>query len=178
MKRDDYATYAVQAAVMNAAWAFAEAYWIHRDMRRAWRTSHPQLRRRWVKAWLLSRDGQLHARQYDYETDEVVEAFAEDHVDHGLWERFARAQVEEASITLDQGTWGVEANPEFAAPDLVLVRIVQVPSGGVGFSHGARAPMPLLMHYHVGFGWRLLSFSNAQIPIQVDLHRLMAPNSH
>jgi hypothetical protein len=177
MKRDDYATYAAQAPVMNAAWAFAEAYWIRRDMRKTWRRTHPQLRHRWAEAWLLSADGQLSAGQYDYETGKIVEAFVEDHVDHGLWESFARGQVKQASLAVDRGAWGVEANPEFVAPDLVLVRLVQVPSGGTGFSHGTHASIPLLMHYHVSCGWRLLNFLSAQIPIQVDLHRLMGPNS-
>jgi hypothetical protein len=154
MNLDDYAMYAGQAPVMNAAWAFADGYWIRSDMRSTWRATHPCMRRRWAHAWL----GSLGYRRLveGVSPGAVVEAFVEDRVDHDLWEHFARDQVKAASLVIDQETWGVEANPEVVACDMVLVRLVRMPPGGASFQDGVHASVSLLMQYDVGPGWRLL----------------------
>ncbi|MDX3763608.1 hypothetical protein [Streptomyces sp. AK02-04a] len=133
------------------------AYWIERDMRSAWRVTHPTLRRCWTQSWLMPLLDQGYAAMYD--PDVVLEAFAEDEVDHVLWREFARRQIKR-SIPLagDQESWGIEANPDLMAPDLMRVRLLSIPAGGAFRSGEMDASVPLLMQYDVGPGWRLLNF--------------------
>ncbi|MEU2718397.1 hypothetical protein [Streptomyces sp. NPDC007205] len=165
MSRDhDYARYVTQAPVMNAAWAFAEAYWIDKDIRGAWRATHPTLRRCWTQTWLIPLLEQGSVGGYD--PNAVVEAFAEDEVDHVLWKLFARAQVKRtAPVAVDREAWGVKADPEFVAPDVVLVRLLSIPAGGAVRLDEMVASVPLLMQYDVEPGWRLLNFFSDQIPV-------------
>ncbi|WP_129312382.1 hypothetical protein [Streptomyces sp. L2] len=164
MKPDhDYAMYVAQTPVMNAAWAFAVAYWIDRDMRAAWRVTHPTLRRCWTQAWLspLLAHGRV-----DGHPEAVVEAFAEDEVRHEFWEPFAHAQVSRSTpLALDREAWGMQANPDLVAPYMMLVRLVSTAPTGAGRSDEPCSSVPLLMQYDAGPGWRLLNFASERMPV-------------
>ncbi|MEV7004764.1 hypothetical protein AB0N62_45530 [Streptomyces sp. NPDC093982] len=173
MNLDDYAMYAAQAPVMNAAWAFADAYWIRSDMRSTWGATHPCMRRRWAHAWLVALEEGPLLEGVDIAT--VVEAFAEDRVDHDLWEPFARDQVNAISLAIDQKTWGVEANPEVVACDVMLVRLVRLPLEGAKFQDEVRTSVSLLMQYDVRPGWRLLYALSEHIPTLASYSSLQRP---
>lgn len=160
---DDDAVYAAQAPVMRAAWAFAGAYWVDHDMRATWRATHPTLRRCWAQAWLMPLLDQ--ARAEGFEPDEVVEAFAADEVDHPLWRPFARTTAKGAAgENVSRETWGVKVNPDFVAPEVMLVRLLPIPDSGVIQPDELYASVPLLMQYDEGPGWRTLNFVSEQIP--------------
>lgn len=160
----NYAIYVTQVPVMNAAWAFAKTYWIDQDMRATWRLTHPTLRRCWSQAWLMPLLEQ--GRVGGYDPDAVAEAFAEDEVDHELWTCFVRTQVmHTASLAIDQDSWGLKANPEFVAPDVMLVRLLSIPDAGAVGLDATVTSVPLLMQYDVEPGWRLLNFGSDQIPV-------------
>ncbi|WP_367324805.1 hypothetical protein [Streptomyces sp. HUAS ZL42] len=163
-QEDEAEVLAAQAPVMQAAWAFAGAFWVDHDMRAAWRATHPTLRRCWAQAWLMPLLGQARADGYD--PDEVVEAFAADEVEHDLWRPFARTQAQQgATLPVDRETWGVKVNPDFIAPDVMLVRLLPIPPGGVIQPGEQYVSVPLLMQYDEGPGWRLLNFVSEQIPV-------------
>jgi hypothetical protein len=160
---DENEVYAAQAAVMKAAWAFAGAYWVDRDMRATWRATHPTMRRCWAQTWLMPMLDQARAEGYD--PDETVEAFAADEVDHDLWRPFARTTVKHATLPVNRETWGVKVNPDFVAPGVMLVRMLPIPQDGVVQADEAYISVPLLMEYEDGPGWRLLNFVSEQIPV-------------
>lgn len=163
-ENQDDAVIAAQAPVMQAAWEFAGAYWVDHDMSAAWLATHPTLRRCWTQAWLMPLAEQASADGYD--PDEVVEAFAEDVVEHALWEPFARMQTRQAqTLPVDRETWGTKVNPDFIAPGVILVRLLPVPPGGVIQPEETYASIPLLMQHDEGNGWRLLNFVSEQIPV-------------
>ncbi len=160
---EDAAIYAAQAPVINAAWAFAEAFWVDRDMRATWKAAHPTLRHCWTQTWLMPMRAQ--ARAEGFGPDEVVEAFAVDEVDHPLWEPFARTTLRGATLPVTRETWGMKVNPDYVAPDVVLVRLLPVPASGQIEVDETYASVPLLMQHDEGDGWRLLNFVSEQIPV-------------
>jgi hypothetical protein len=154
---------AAQKPVMQAAWAFAGAYWVDQDMRAAWRATHPTMRRCWAQAWLMPMLDE--ARRDGYDRDEVAEAFTADEVDHPLWRPFARTTAKHAAtLPVDRDTWGVKVNPDFTAPGVMLVRLLPIPKGGAILPGEEYVAVPLLMQYDEGPGWRLLNFVSEQIP--------------
>ncbi|MGV9275962.1 hypothetical protein [Streptomyces griseosporeus] len=159
---EEAALYAAQAPVMEAAFAFADAYWVKHDMRETWAATHPTLRRCWAQSWMMPLLARMRADGFD--RDEVAEAFVEDEVEHVLWEPFARKQIEHATLPVDWETWGVKVNPEPIAPDIALVRLLPVPQGGVLRAGETYASVPLLLQYEDGPGWRLLNFTSENVP--------------
>lgn len=163
-EQEDAAALAAQAPVMQAAWRFAQAHWVDRDMRATWLATHPTLRRCWTQAWLTPLLEQ--ARSDGHDPDQVVEAFAEDRVDHDLWQPFARTQAKQAAaLPVDTETWGTKVNPDFVTPDVILVRLLPIPPDGVVQAGEQYASVPLLMRYDEGPGWRLLNFVSEQVPV-------------
>ncbi|WP_405585323.1 hypothetical protein [Streptomyces sp. NBC_01092] len=161
---EDIAVYAAQAPLAKAAWAFVGAYWVDYDMRAAWLATHPTLRRCWVQAWLMPHLDDARAEGYDL--DELAEAFADDEVEHPLWEPFARTQIEQgATLPVDRETWGTKVNPDFIAPGVMLVRLLPVPDSGVIQPGERYMSVPLLMQHDEGPGWRLLNFVSDQVPV-------------
>jgi hypothetical protein len=159
---DEFEAMVANAPARKAALDFATAHWVERDMRATWRLTHPTLRRCWTQAWLMPNLDT--ARGEEYDPDEIVEAFAEDEVDHPLWEPFARAAERRATLPASQATWGVNANPVVVAPDVLLVRYLPVPDSGVIQPGELYASVPLVVQYEEGAGWRLLNFVSEQIP--------------
>ncbi|MER7716818.1 hypothetical protein ABTX99_07670 [Streptomyces flaveolus] len=151
-----------QAPVALAAWSFAEAYWVDKNMELAWVSVDPLLRRCWTQAWLQP----LRARAISdgFDPDEVVEAFADAAPQHPLWHPFARRQVEQATLPVTREGWGVKVHPEIVAPDVELVRLMPVPEGGELQPNETYASVPLLMRYDAAAGWRVLNFVSDAVP--------------
>lgn len=162
MESDDDEVYAAQAAVMQGAWAFAGAFWVDHDMRATWKVTHPTMRRCWAQTWLLPMLD--HARAEGYDPDEVIEAFTADRVEHELWRPFARTTIKGATLPVQRDTWGMKVNPDFVAPDVMLVRLLPIPEGGSIRPDEQYVSVPLLMQYDDGPGWRLLNMVSEQIP--------------
>ncbi|MFF4839260.1 hypothetical protein ACFY2G_04255 [Streptomyces collinus] len=153
-----------QKPIMEAAWAFASAFWVDQDMRATWRATHPTLRRCWAQTWLMPLRDQ--ARSDGLDPDEVVEAFTADEVDHPLWQPFARTQARQAStLPVDPETWGVKVNPDLIAPDVALVRLLPIPASGVVEVGEQYVAVPLLVQYDEAAGWRMLNFVSEQVPV-------------
>ncbi|MFC9054123.1 hypothetical protein [Streptomyces anthocyanicus] len=162
MDSHDGIPFGPQAPVALAAWSFAEAYWVDKNMEPAWVAVDPLLRRCWTQSWLQP----LRARAISdgFDPDEVVEAFADAAPQHPLWRPFAERQVEQATLPVTREGWGVKVHPEIVAPDVELVRLMPVPEGGELQPNETYASVPLLMRYDAAAGWRVLNFVSDAVP--------------
>lgn len=163
-ENEDLAAYIAQGPVSQAAWRFAETFWVEHDVRATWKAAHPTLRRCWAQTWLMPLRDEVRAEGYDL--DEVVEVFTDDEVEHDLWEPFARGLAVTAnSLPVSRETWGTKVNPDYVAPDVMLVRLLPIPSDGVIRPGESYMSVPLLMQFEEDPGWRVLNFVSEEIPV-------------
>ena len=98
-----------------------------RDLRAAWRLTHPDLRRQLVSAWVEANKNHPHLRPRDYA--ELTVRLAEVDSSDPLWDGYAMTQLREFGERwshIDLKTWGWGTDPRPLAPDRELAILVDV----------------------------------------------------